>query len=107
MSLYEPEVRVIVRGKAGTFDALCPRVPGEMSRRMKEAKFRKLQRRRAQTEGRIGVLKANFLGQPMKAKSFEHRELALAWGVLTHNLWVLARMRKKAKQPRTKVQQAA
>lgn len=95
--------------KAGTFDALCPRVPGEMSRRMKEAKFRKLQRRRAQTEGRIGVLKANFLGQPMKAKSFEHRELALAWGVLTHNLWVLARMRKikKARRPKTQVQQAA
>ena len=23
---------------------------------------------------------------------FAHRELALAWGVLTHDLWVLARL---------------
>ena len=30
----------------------------------------------------------------MRAKGFAHRELALAWGVLTHNLWMLARMRK-------------
>ena len=48
---------------------------------MKEKKFRKLQRRRAQTEARIGILKANFLGQPMRAKGFKNRELALAWGV--------------------------
>jgi hypothetical protein len=34
----------------------------------------------------------------MRAKSFEHRELALAWGVLTHNLWMLARMRKEPKK---------
>ena len=27
-----------------------------------------------------------------------HRELALAWGVLTHNLWMLARMKKVRKK---------
>jgi hypothetical protein len=31
----------------------------------------------------------------LRAKGFENRELALAWGVLTHNLWMLARMKKK------------
>lgn len=77
-----------------TFDALCPRPPALLRQRMKEEKFAGLQRRRAQTEARIGILKRNFLGQPMRAKGFEHRELALAWGVLTHNLWMLARMRK-------------
>jgi hypothetical protein len=65
---------------------------------MKQEKFARLQRRRAQTEGRIGILKRNFLGRPMRAKGFEHRELALAWGVLTHNLWILARMGKTRKQ---------
>jgi hypothetical protein len=30
----------------------------------------------------------------MRAKGFAHRALALAWGVLTHNLWMLAKMRK-------------
>lgn len=85
----------------GTYDALCPRGPERLRERMKEEKFARLQRRRSQTEGRIGILKHNFLGQPMRAKSFEHREVALAWGVLTHNLWMLARLRKekRKKQP--------
>ena len=61
---------------------------------MKSQKFARLQHRQAQTEARIGILKQGFLGRPMRAKGFAHRELALAWGVLTHNLWMLARMRK-------------
>jgi len=82
----------------GTFDGLCPRKPAELRRRMKGAKFARLQRRRAQTEGRIGILKHGFLGQPMRAKGSEHRELALAWGILTHNLWMLARLRRVKKK---------
>ena len=69
-----------------TFDGLCPRKPMELKRKMRGQKFARLQRRRAQTEGRIGILKNGFLGRPLRAKGFEHRELALAWGVLTHNL---------------------
>ena len=80
-----------------TFDALCPRKPADLKRKMKGQKFAHLQRRRAQTEGRIGILKNGFLGRPMRAKGFTHRELALAWGVLTHNLWMLARMQKTKK----------
>ena len=82
----------------GTFDALCPRPPAVLREKMKDERFARLQRRRAQTEGRIGILKRNFLGRPMRAKGFEHRELALAWGVLTHNLWMLARLRKTEKK---------
>jgi hypothetical protein len=87
-----------------TFDALCPRQPAELSRKMKDQKFAQLQRRRAQTEARIGILKHGFLGRPLRAKGFAHRELALAWGVLTHNLWQLARMTEaqKAAAPRPK-----
>lgn len=85
-----------------TFDATCPRNPVELGRRMKEEKFARLQRRRAQTEGRIGILKHGFLGRPMRAKGFENRELALAWGVLTHNLWMLARMTKPGKKKKKK-----
>ena len=83
--------------EAGTFDALCPRQPALLRERMREERFARLQRRRAQTEARISILKRGFLGQPMRAKGFAHRELALAWGVLTHNLWMLARLRKKKK----------
>lgn len=84
------------------FDGLCPRAPGELKKRMKGRKFARLHRRRSQTEGRIGILKAGFWGQPMRAKGFEHRELAVAWGVLTHNLWMLARMRKTKRKKTVK-----
>lgn len=76
------------------FDGVCPRDPQELKKRMKGKKFARLQRRRSQTEGRIGILKAGFWGRPMRAKGFENRQLAVAWGVLTHNLWMLARLRK-------------
>lgn len=83
---------------SATFDGTCPRPPEELRHRMKDPKFARLQRRRAQTEGRIGILKNGFLGRPLRAKGFAHRELSLAWGVLTHNLWMLAKLRKvKAK----------
>ena len=83
------------RREGDTFDALCPRPPALLHERMKQEKFARLQRRRAQTEARIGILKRNFLGHPMRSKGFAHRELALAWGVLTHNLWMFVRLRKK------------
>jgi hypothetical protein len=92
--------------ESDTFDALCPRQPAELSRRMQGKKFARLQRRRAQTEARIGILKPGFLGRPMRAKGFAHRELALAWGVLTHNLWMLARLRTTKKKA-VPLQQAA
>lgn len=44
--------------------------------------------------------KADFQGRPVRAKGFEHRQLAPAWGVLTHNLWMLARLRKVKKRAR-------
>lgn len=62
---------------------------------MGEAHFVSLQRRRSQTEGRIAIFKNGFLGRPLLAKGFEHRELAVSWQVLTHNLWVLARLEHK------------
>jgi hypothetical protein len=84
--------------EGGTFDALCPRPPAVLREKIKDEQFARLQRRRAQTEGRIGILKRNFLGRPMRAKGFEHRELALAWGELTHSLWMLARLREPGRK---------
>ena len=51
-----------------------------------------------EVKARISILKRGFLGTPMRAKGFANRELALAWGVLTHNLWMLARMKKVRKK---------
>jgi hypothetical protein len=73
----------------GIYSALCPRGVRELQERTKDKRFCGLQKRRAQTEGRIGILKNDFLGRPLRNKGFEHRELAVAWAVLVHNLWLL------------------
>jgi len=74
------------------FNAVCPRSPRQLRQRNRSWKFQRLQRRRAQTEGRIAILKNVFLGGRMRCKGFAHRELTVTWTVLVHNLWVLARL---------------
>jgi hypothetical protein len=76
----------------GCFNGLCPRDPTALTRRSKNDElFGALQLRRAQTEGRIGILKNAFLDSCPRAKGFAHRKIQVAWAVLAHNLWVLAR----------------
>ena len=74
------------------YNGICPRDPHQLKERLRSWKFVKLQRRRSQTEGRISIILHNFLGCPIRSKGFAHRQLAVGWGVLTHNLWVLARL---------------
>jgi len=78
--------------RKGIFNGLCPRSPLEFSERMKNDKFRLRQKRRAQTEGRIGILKNAFLDGSLYERTFENKEIKIAWAVLTHNLWCLARL---------------
>jgi hypothetical protein len=85
-----------------TYNAVCPRSPELLKKRYNSWKFRGAQRRRSQTEGRIGIFKANFLGSPVRSKGFAHRNLSLAWAVLTHNLWVMARLGKLEANPQAK-----
>lgn len=85
------------------YNGICPRDPRQLKQRMGSWKFVRLQRRRSQTEGRISIFLHNFLGQPLRSKGFAHRELAVGWGVLTHNLWVLARLPQRAAKKRAKV----
>jgi hypothetical protein len=79
--------------RQGVYSALCPRGVRELEARMQEPRFIALQKRRAQTEGRIGTIKNVFLGRPLRSKGFEHREVAAAWAILVHNLWLLAGLR--------------
>jgi hypothetical protein len=80
----------------GIYNAVCPRAPQALQTRGRSWKFRRLQRRRAQTEGRIGIFKHVFLGGRLRCKGFAHRERTVTWAVLAHNLWVLARLQQKA-----------
>lgn len=79
----------------GIYDGICPKNPARLKERMAEEQFVTLQRRRSQTEGRIAIFKNGFLGRPLRAKGFANREMAVSWQVLTHNLWVLARLEQK------------
>lgn len=73
-------------------DGLCRKNPDELRERMQDPWFAAAQKRRSATEGRIGIFKNVFLGGVMREKGFDNRNRALTWSVLTHNLWVLARM---------------
>jgi hypothetical protein len=78
------------------YNGICPRDPRALKQRMGSWQFVRLQRRRSQTEARISIFLHHFLGQPLRSKGFAHRALAVGWGVLTHNLWVLARLPQRA-----------
>jgi hypothetical protein len=85
--------RELLRGK-DIFNGLCPRGVEELKRRRHGARFGQIQRRRSQTEGRIGILKNDFLGQPLRAKGYPNRAMGVVWSVLAHNLWVIARLER-------------
>ena len=78
------------------YNGVCPRSPQLLQERLGSWKFKRLQRRRAQTEGRVSIVKNVFLGGRLRGKSFEHRQLTVTWTVLAHNLWVLARLQRSA-----------
>ena len=78
--------------RRGIYNAICPKAPGELNDKMKDAKFAELQRRRSQTEARISIFKNGFLGSPLLSKGHANQSRDVAWNVLAHNLWVIARL---------------
>ena len=87
--------------KRGIGNGLCPRNVSELADKLTNQQgFREGLKRRAATEGRIGIFKNVFLGRQLLAKGFEHRQLAVGWAVLTHNLWVVARIAEAEKKRR-------
>jgi len=80
------------------YNGICPRNPEELKKRRNEPEFLRSQKRRAQTEGRISILKNRFIGNPASGRSFEQRQMDVGWAVFSHNLWVVARMPEKEEQ---------
>jgi hypothetical protein len=85
------EVRTFLSGK-NIYNGVCPRNPATLKERLKDETFCDLQKRRSQTEGRIGIFKNRFLSGMLRSKGFVHRQLGVAWAVFAHNLWALARL---------------
>ena len=78
--------------KEDIYNGMCPRSPRKLKERNRSWKFKQLQHRRSQTEGRVAILKNVFVGQPVRSKGFTNRAIGVSWAVLTHNLWVMARI---------------
>ncbi len=72
-------------------NGICAKDPAELRENMKDTWYAGAQKRRGNTEARIGVFKNVFLRKVMREKSFKARHQALLWSVMAHNLWVLAR----------------
>lgn len=94
--------------QAQIYNGVCPRDPKKLRQRNRSWKFKRLQHRRCQTEGRIAIFKNAFGTGEMRSKGFDHRELRVTWTVLVHNLWVLVRLqREAAKQAKEAERKAA
>jgi len=77
----------------GVFDGLRPKDPKKLAGRIEgDEIFAAAMKRRAQTEGRIGILKKVFFEGTPRAKGLQNRRTRVAWAVLAHNLWVVARL---------------
>lgn len=90
----------------GIYNAVCPRSVQGLKERGSSWKFKRLQRRRGQTEGRISIVKNVFLNGQVRSKGFQHRALTVTWTVLAHNLWVLTRMQLRAQATQTQARAA-
>jgi IS5 family transposase len=103
---FDSQANQAALAKEHIYNGVCPRSPQQLQQRNASWKFKKLQRRRAQTEGRVSIIKNVFLGGRVRSKGFAHRELTVTWTVLVHNLWVLARMQLRAEAVQAKRQAA-
>jgi len=74
---------------------ILPKSPKRLAKSFEDPVFRDFQKRRAQTEGRIGILKNGFIGNRLSGKGFEHQRIEVTWCIFAHNLWVLGRIAQK------------
>ena len=71
-------------------DMNCPRNPTRLKERSGDPVFQMAQKRRSGTEARIAIFKNNG-GRRWRAKGYTHRNIAVSFAALTHNLRWLAR----------------
>lgn len=93
---FDSQTNQLGLAEEGIYNGVCPRDPKKLRERNGSWKFKRLQHRRSQTEGRIAILKNAFGTGEMRSKGFDHRELTVTWTVLVHNLWVMARLQRQA-----------
>ena len=80
--------------KKNIYNGICPRNVDELSEKLKDLNFQNYQKRRAQTEGRISILKNVFIGDVLRSKGFKNKERMIAIKIFVHNLLVILRLPK-------------
>lgn len=80
------------------FNAVAARSPLELKQQCRSKRFVQAQTRRSQTEARVSIVKRCFIGDPIRSKGYANQALDVAWAVLAHNLWVLARLPRPKKR---------
>lgn len=73
---------------------VLPKNPVERKEKMKEAKFKKLQKRRSTTEAKVAHIK-KITDNPMKQKGIRNRKTHMGIAVFSHNLMKLARLHRE------------
>ena len=100
---FSSEVMSSELEKASIKDFICPRNIDKLKERLEDPEFRDLQKRRGSTEARIAIIKNKIGANRCRAKGFNNRNLAVAWGVLSHNLWWTARKIRDQEDQRVKM----
>ena len=85
--------------RRGMENGIAPKEPKRFAESWKGEKFRRWHHRRAQTEARIGIFKNEFLVGPLLSKGIAGQDRQVGWAALTHNLWLLADLRKPSGPP--------
>ncbi len=99
---FDSEPNRALLKKERIYNAICPKSPAELKKKMKDSDFVELQQRRSQTEARLAIFKNGFLGSPLLSKGYENQNREVAWSVLAHNLWVIARLPRAEARALTK-----
>ncbi len=80
--------------KEDIYDGMLPKNVKLHEERIKEEKFRLLQKRRSQTEARVAIVK-QYTGSKLKQKRFENKEAFVGWSILVHNLIGCTKLKEK------------
>jgi len=95
---FDSAANTAVLSAAPTENNICPRNLEKLNERLEDNDFRAKQTRRAQTEARIAIITRNFTGNPAHKWGYANKKRFCAWAILTHNLWVLARLPQRAQE---------
>jgi hypothetical protein len=92
LSIHDPDLQVIVRGKA-IVNIVIPKNPRKLSEKLQDPCLAFWIHRRGRVEARISTVKNHASGRVCRAKGFLHRSQWVAATIVAHNLrWVVRKL---------------